>query len=54
MTFPARVLRPRLDRSDRTARRAASLPTTADATRGAANLATRPRAGNHSSDTRAG
>lgn len=31
-----------------------SLPATADATRGSANLETTPRAGNVSSDTRAG
>jgi hypothetical protein len=33
---------------------ASSLPITADATRGSSNLATIPRAGNISSDTRAG
>ncbi len=33
---------------------ASSLPNTADATRGSSNLATVPRAGNISSDTRAG
>lgn len=33
---------------------ASTLPTTADATRGSGNLATIPRAGNVSSDTRAG
>jgi len=32
----------------------AYLPTTADAARGSTNLATRPRAGNISTDTRAG
>jgi len=32
----------------------ATLPCTADSTRGVTNLATRPRAGNISSDTRAG
>ncbi len=31
-----------------------ALPKTADATRGSSNLATRPRAGNISTDTRAG
>jgi hypothetical protein len=31
-----------------------SLPATADATRGSSNLATQPRAGNISTDTRAG
>jgi hypothetical protein len=33
---------------------ASTLPMTADATRGSSNLATVPRAGNISSDTRAG
>ena len=33
---------------------ASTLPMTADATRGSSNLATVPRAGNVSSDTRAG
>jgi hypothetical protein len=33
---------------------ASTLPMTADATRGSSNLATIPRAGNISSDTRAG
>ncbi len=41
-------------RSDRALVGVSSLPSTADASRGSSNLATRPRAGNISSDTRAG
>jgi hypothetical protein len=44
----------RTDRSIRTEVDRSSLPATADATRGSGNLATIPRAGNISSDTRAG
>ena len=43
----------RIDRSDR-ADWSSVLPATADATRGSNNLATIPRAGNISTDTRAG
>jgi hypothetical protein len=45
---------PILDRSRRTPRPGAALRVTADATRGTSNLATRPRAGNISTETRAG
>ncbi len=41
-------------RSDRTRSSVPALPTTADETRGTTNLATIPRAGNISTDTRAG
>lgn len=41
-------------RSDRTLEGVSSLPSTADASRGSGNLATRPSDGNVSSDTRAG
>jgi hypothetical protein len=41
-------------RSRQTLARAAWLPMTADQSRGSSNLATVPRAGNMSSDTRAG
>jgi hypothetical protein len=44
----------RTDRSIRTEVDRSTLPATADATRGSGNLATIPRAGNISSDTRAG
>jgi hypothetical protein len=44
----------RIDRSTRIDRDRSSLPATADATRGSDNLATIPRAGNISTDTRAG
>jgi hypothetical protein len=42
------------DRRRRTPTDGASLRVTADATRGISNLATRPRAGNFSTETRAG
>jgi hypothetical protein len=42
------------DRSDRLLVGIRSLPSTADESRGWSNLATRPRAGNISTDTRAG
>ncbi len=45
---------PILDRSRRTPTGGAALRMTADATRGTSNLATRPRAGNISTETRAG
>ena len=41
-------------RSDQSPDRLASLPMTADQSRGSSNLATVPRAGNLSTDTRAG
>jgi len=44
----------RTDRSARIERDRSTLPATADATRGSDNLATIPRAGNISTDTRAG
>jgi hypothetical protein len=44
----------RLDRRILDARASRVLPITADATVGSSNLATQPRAGNISSDTRAG
>ena len=49
---PARVPIP--DRSRRAPLDGAVLQSTADTTRGCANLATRPRAGNISTETRAG
>lgn len=45
---------PILDRSRRTPHTGAGLRVTADETRGTSNLATRPRAGNISTETRAG
>jgi hypothetical protein len=45
---------PSIDRSDVAPIWAMSLPSTADDTRGSTNLAFRPRAGNISTDTRAG
>ena len=45
---------PILDRSRRTPTGGVALRVTADATRGTSNLATRPRAGNISTETRAG
>jgi hypothetical protein len=45
---------PFIGRSDRALEGATALPNTADDTRGSSNLATRPRAGNISTDTRAG
>ncbi len=45
---------PILDRSRRTPHSGAGLRVTADATRGTSNLAMRPRAGNISTETRAG
>jgi hypothetical protein len=45
---------PILDRSRRTPDQGNGLHVTADATRGTSNLATRPRAGNISTETRAG
>ena len=45
---------PILDRSRRNPNDGMGLRVTADATRGTSNLATRPRAGNISTDTRAG
>jgi hypothetical protein len=45
---------PILDRSRRTPHSGAGLRVTADETRGTSNLATRPRAGNISTETRAG
>jgi len=54
VTSSAMVGRPDLARRARSARPIATLPCTADSTRGVTNLATRPRAGNISSDTRAG
>lgn len=44
----------RIDRSDPAEITAMTLPSTADASRGTTNLGTRPRAGNISTDTRAG
>lgn len=44
----------RTDRSDPAVITALALPSTADASRGTTNLATVPRAGNISTDTRAG
>ena len=43
-----------IGRSDLALVGATALPKTADDTRGSSNLATRPRAGNISTDTRAG
>ncbi len=54
MTDQHRTQRASLDRSVRADRHSSTLPNTADATRGSSNLATIPRAGNISSDTRAG
>lgn len=45
---------PRTGRRDPALEGASSLPSTADASHGWINLSTRPRAGNISSDTRAG
>jgi hypothetical protein len=45
---------PILDRSRRSPHQGADLHVTADATHGTSNLATRPRAGNISTETRAG
>ena len=49
-----RSRRVRTSRSPRTLARVAALPQTADGSMGMSNLATVPRAGNISSDTRAG
>jgi hypothetical protein len=45
---------PRIGRSDAVLESTSSLPSTQDETRGSTNLATRPRAGNISTDMRAG
>ena len=54
MTDLHRKLKASFDRSDRADTYSSTLPTTSDASRGSSNLATVPRAGNISSDTRAG
>jgi hypothetical protein len=45
---------PRIGRSDGALESDSTLPSTQDETRGSTNLATRPRAGNISTDMRAG
>jgi hypothetical protein len=54
MSDPRRQPEIRTPRSEELRTAASSLPMTADATRGSSNLASIPRAGNISSDTRAG
>lgn len=54
MTDWRRNRNPTHGRSDRTREIVPQLPMTADAARGSSNLATIPRAGNISTDTRAG
>jgi hypothetical protein len=54
MTDPRRQPDTRIGRSDRAFEDVPALPSTADVARGSMNLATVPRAGNVSSDTRAG
>jgi len=49
-----RSTKPRIRRSGPAVQAVARLPSTADQSRGSSNLATRARAGNVSSDTRAG